>query len=492
MGTGCRGPHNRELAFKMSRVKKVGRTKIVCTIGPASLSTGVLRRMILAGMDVVRLNFSHGSQEQHRHVLQRVRRLSERLGQPVAVMQDLSGAKIRLGEIENGSCTLSRHARLVLTTRKVLGNPERISVSRRSLPREVRPGEPILLNDGAVRLRVAETRLYEIVCKVVSGGTVSSRKGVNLPETQLGLGALTKKDRTDLRFGIENDVDFVALSFVRDVSDIKKLRRLLLAAGKDIAIVAKIERRRALDNLEGILRESDGVMVARGDLGVETELESVPLVQKRIIHLCNQMGKPVITATQMLESMVKNPTPTRAEVTDVANAILDGTDAIMLSEETAVGAFPVHAVQVMARVAMKTECSLPPLAQENIVAAATGAEVPDAIALAAATIARDTGARAVIACTMSGGSARLIARYRPCVPILAASPLPATVTRLCLTWGVFPILVKQSSDSEGAVSAAVEAFVSRRLIRKGDRVVVVAGIAPGVRGGVNLLRVVEV
>lgn len=475
----------------MSSVKKVGRTKIVCSIGPASRSTGVLRRMILAGMDVVRLNFSHGAHEQHRQVLQRVRTLSERLGQPVAIMQDLSGAKIRLGEIENGHLALSRNARLILTTRKVLGSPERITVSRRSLPREVHPGEPILLNDGAVRLRVVETRQDEIVCKVVSGGTVSSRKGVNLPETQLGLGALTRKDRTDLRFGIENDVDFVALSFVRDASDIKKLRKLLVAARKNIAIVAKIERRSALDNLEGIVRESDGVMVARGDLGVETELESVPLVQKRIIRLCNQMGKPVITATQMLESMVENPTPTRAEVTDVANAILDGTDAIMLSEETAVGEHPVSAVRVMGRVAMKTECTLLLLAQERIVAAVE-TDVPDAIAHAAATIARDVGVRAIVACTMSGGTARLIARYRPCVPILAASPLPATVTRLCLTWGVFPVLVKESARSERAVSAAVEAFASRRLLRKGDRVVVVAGIAPGVRGGVNLLRVVEV
>lgn len=476
----------------MSRVRKVGRTKIVCTIGPASLSTGVLRRLILAGMDVVRLNFSHGTHENHRQVLQRVRGLSKRLGQPVAVMQDLSGAKIRLGEIENGHGALSRNARLVLTTRKVLGNPDRISVSRRSLPREVRPGEPILLNDGAVRLRVVETHQDEILCKVVSGGTVSSRKGVNLPETRLGLGALTRKDRADLRFGIENDVDFVALSFVRDASDIKKLRKLLLAAGKDIAIVAKIERRSALDNLTTIVRESDGVMVARGDLGVETELESVPLVQKRIIRLCNQMGKPVITATQMLESMVQNPTPTRAEVTDVANAILDGTDALMLSEETAMGAFPVHAVQVMARVAMKTECTLPPLVQEKIASTRGSAEVPDAIAHAAATIARDVGVKAIVACTMSGGSARLIARYRPCVPVFAASPVPETVTRLCLTWGVFPILVERSSDSEVAVSAAVQAFVSRRLLRKSDRVVVVAGIAPGDRGGVNLLRVVEV
>jgi len=475
----------------MSRVRKIGRTKIVCTIGPASRGAGVLRRMILAGTDVVRLNFSHGTHEEHRQVLQRVRGLSERLGQPVAVMQDLSGAKIRLGEIEKGHCTVHRNARLVLTTRKILGNPERISVSRRSLPREVHPGEPILLNDGAVRLRVLETRQDEIVCKVVSGGTLSSRKGINLPETELRLGALTEKDRTDLRFGIENDVDFIALSFVRDASDLRKLRKLLLAAGKDIPVIAKVERRKALENLEEIAQEADGVMVARGDLGVETELENVPLVQKRIIRLCNQMGKPVITATQMLESMVENPTPTRAEVADVANAILDGTDAIMLSEETAVGKHPVNAVQVMGRVAMKTESSLPSLAQGKIVAAAE-TDVPDAIAHAAATIARDVGVRAIVACTMSGGTARLIARYRPCVPILAASPLPATVTRLCLTWGVFPILVKESARSEQAVSAAVETFVSRRLLRKGDRVVVVAGIAPGVRGGVNLLRVVEV
>jgi len=476
----------------MSRAKRVGRTKIVCTIGPASRSASLLRRMIQAGMDVVRLNFSHGTHQEHLAVLQRVRRLSERLGQPVAVMQDLSGAKIRLGEIENGSCVVQRNRRLILTTRKKLGNAERITVSRRSLPREVKPGEPILINDGAIRLRVIETGRSEIVCKVLAGGILSSRKGINLPETHLRLRALTAKDRADLKFGIENDVDFVALSFVRNAADVKELRKLIAAAGKDIPIIAKIERRKALDNLEEIINEADGVMVARGDLGVETDLESVPLAQKQIIRLCNRMGKPVITATQMLESMVENPTPTRAEVTDVANAILDGTDAAMLSEETAVGKHPLRVVQMMCRVALKTESDLPALEREKITSVAGDTEVPDAIAHAAATMARDIGVKAIIACTMSGGTARLIARYRPRVSILVASPLPSTVSRLCLTWGVFPVLVKESERSEETVPAAVQAFTSRRLLRKGDRAVVVAGIAPGIRGGVNLLRVVEV
>lgn len=475
----------------MGRTRRIGKTKIVCTIGPASSRSGVLRQMILAGMDVARLNFSHGTHEEHRAVLQRVRRLSERSGQPVAVMQDLSGGKIRLGEIENGECVVRRKGQLILTTRKIVGNATRISVNYRRLPREVKTRERMLINDGAVRLRVKEVVGQEVVCRVLTGGTICSRKGMNLPDTELSLPALTAKDRGDLRFGIEKGVDFVALSFVRNAADVKKLRKIIFAAGKDIPIVAKIERRKALDQLEEIVKEADGVMVARGDLGVETDLESVPLVQKRIIRLCNQLGKPVITATQMLESMVASPTPTRAEVTDVANAILDGTDAVMLSEETAVGKYPLKAVQMMSRVAMKTEAGLLPVERGKIVTPGGEGEVPDAIGHAAARIATDIGVKAIIACTISGGTARLIARYRPRVPILAASPSSETVRRLCMTWGVYAVAVKECARSEETVSAAVEAFVARRLLRKGDRVVVVAGISPRTPGGANLLRVVE-
>ncbi len=476
----------------MSLSKRIGRTKIVCTIGPASRGGGVVRRLIAAGMDVARLNFSHGTHAEHLHVLQKVRNISERTGQPVAILQDLSGAKIRIGEIQNGECILERNRRLILTTRNVVGDGNRIAVNRSRLPREVKPGDPILINDGAVRLRVIETDGEEIECKVLAGGKVSSRKGINLPETILAVPAVTPRDKADLQFGIENDVDFVALSFVRKSSDVKNLRKIISAAGKDIPIIAKIETRTALANLEDIVKEADGVMVARGDLGVETDLESVPLVQKRIIRLCNQTSKPVITATQMLESMVANPTPTRAEVTDVANAILDGADAIMLSEETAVGQYAVKTVQMMARIAMKTEEELPAADRGTITSPRRETEVPDAMAHAAATMARDIGVKAIIACTISGGTANLIARYRPHVPILAASPSPTTARRLCLTWGVFPVLVKESQRCEETVSEAVETFVSRRLLRRGDSVVVVAGISPGTPGGANLLRVVEV
>jgi pyruvate kinase len=475
----------------MSRAKRVGRTKIICTIGPASRSPTVLQRMIHAGMDVVRLNFSHGTHEEHLAVLRCVRRLSEQPIQPVAIMQDLSGAKIRLGDIENGQCYLFRNQQVTLTTRRILGNAERICISRPSLPHEVKPGEPILVDDGAIRLRVIETGRTEILCKVVAGGVLSSRKGINLPETDLRLRALTPKDRADLKFGLDNDVDFIALSFVRNAADVKELRKLITAAGKDIPIIAKVERRKALDNLEEIVKEADGVMVARGDLGVETDLASVPLVQKEIIRLCNRLGKPVITATQMLESMVGSPAPTRAEVTDIANAILDGTDAVMLSEESAVGKYPVRAVRMMCKVALRTECDLSPPEQDKIISATPDTAVPDAIAHAAASLAREVGVKAIIACTLSGGTARLIARYRPRVPILAASPAPSTVNRLCLTWGIFPVLVGESKQSEEEVAAAIEAFASRGLLRKGDLVVVLAGIAPGIRGGVNLLRVVE-
>ncbi|NQT84245.1 pyruvate kinase [bacterium] len=480
------------LCEMVSHIKRVGRTKIVCTIGPASCRSRVLRRLIAAGMDVVRLNFSHGTHEEHLAVLHRVRRLSERMGQPVAVMQDLSGAKIRLGEIENGECVVGRNGRLILTIRKIVGDAKKVGVNRRRLPQEVNPGDPILLNDGAVRLRVIEVGPQEILCKVLTGGTLGSRKGINLPDTALGLRALTVKDRRDLRFGLENDVDFVALSFVRTASDVKKLRKIIAAAGKDIPIIAKIERREALDNLESVAKEADGLMVARGDLGVETDLESVPMVQKRIIRLSNRLGKPVITATQMLESMVANPTPTRAEVTDVANAILDGTDAVMLSGETAVGQHVVKSVQIMSKIAMKTEEGLPSVEGGKIILPASEGEVPGAIAHAAGTMAREIGVRAIVACTIGGGTARLIARHRPRVPILVASPSPATVRRLCLTWGVFPVLVKESERSEETVSAAIQAFLSRRLLRKGDKVVVVAGISPWTPGGANLLRVMEV
>ncbi len=476
----------------MTRAKRIGKTKIVCTIGPASRSARILRRLILAGMDVARLNFSHGTHEEHLRVLRRVRRISGRTGQPVAVLQDLSGAKIRLGEIENGECVVERNRRLILTTRKVLGDGERVALNRRRLPQEVKPGEPILINDGAVRLRVIEVVGKEIICKVLDGGRLSSRKGINLPKTFLRSPALTPKDRADIRFGMENSVDFVALSFVRKAADVKKLRKIISASGKDIPIIAKIETRMALENLEEIVKEADGVMVARGDLGVETDLESVPLAQKRIIRLCNRMGKPVITATQMLESMVVNLTPTRAEVTDVANAILDGSDAVMLSAETAVGKHAVKTVQIMSKIAMKTEEGLPAMEPGKIITPAGETEVPDAIAHAAATMAWDIGVRAIVACTISGGTARLIARYRPRVPILAASPAPTTVRRLSLTWGVFPVLVKEMERPEEMVSAAVEAFVSRRLLRKGDRAVVVAGISPGTPGGANMLQIVQV
>jgi pyruvate kinase len=472
--------------------RKVGRTKIVCTIGPASHTANILRRLIAAGMDVARLNFSYGTHQQHLFVLQRVRRIADRAGQPVAILQDLSGPKIRLGEIENGECTIHRGASLTLTARNLLGNSEIISINLSSLPPDLKPGDPVLINDGAVRLRVADVRGRDMVCKVLAGGKLTSRKGINLPNTTFRLPSLTPKDVADLRFAIQNDVDFVGLSFVRKPSDIKQLRKVIAAAGKDIPVIAKIEKRAALDNLEGIVKQADGVMVARGDLGVETDLETVPLVQKRIISLCNRMGKPVITATQMLESMVLNPTPTRAEVTDIANAIIDGTDAVMLSEETAVGEHPLGAVQMMSRIAIETERHMPHLDCGKIVSGARKSEVPDAIAHAAAAMVRDIAAKAIVACTMSGGTARLIARYRPPVPVLAASPLLSTVRRLCLTWGVFPVLVERSERSEDAVSAAVRAFLSRRLLRKGDRVVVVAGISPERPEGTNMLRVVEI
>ena len=466
------------------------KTKIVCTIGPASGSPAALARLIRAGMDVARLNFSHGSYAEHQQKLDQIRALSRRLGRPVAVMQDLAGPKIRTGVVPEGGIRLQAGREFILASRKVKAGPAQVSVSHPGLSTQVDPGATILLADGAIELRVLGRKAHGLKCRVVRGGVLTSHKGVNIPSGSLKLTGFTSKDRADLKFGIKNRVDFIAMSFVRSAEDVLRVKNLLRRAGAKIPVIAKIEKQEAVQNLDAIVAAADGLMVARGDLGVEIPLERVPAVQKAIIRKANAAGKPVITATQMLLSMVSSARPTRAEVTDVANAILDGTDAVMLSEETAVGRYPTQAVATMVRIACATE--------ESLGAQALRPEyhelpsIPDTISYSACLMAEDLSARAIITPTHSGYTTRLISRYRPKAPIIALSPSAETIRRLCLTWGAVPLHVPELMSSRDFLERAVAAVKKAGMVRRGDRVVVTAGLPAGTGGITNLIKLAVV
>ena len=465
------------------------RTKIVCTLGPASQSEEVIREMIRAGMDVARINFSHGDRETHVRNIALVRRLAEEEGKVVAVMQDLQGPKVRVGEFEKGAAILKAGQTFTLTTRQVLGNEKEVTALYPRLPQEVQPGDRILLDDGLLDLEVVETTDTDVRCRVVTGGTLRSRKGITLPHSTLSLPSLTEKDKEDLAVGVENEVDYVALSFVRRAADILELKQLLAEHGTDIPIIAKIEKHEGVTNFDEILDVSDGIMVARGDLGVETPAEMVPIYQKMIIKKCNQVGKPVITATQMLDSMIHHPRPTRAEASDVANAILDGTDALMLSGETAVGKYPVEAVRTMAKIALTTERNLAwgewahgPISE--------GSFTPtEAISQATCEIAAELSAKAIITSTMSGYTARMVARHRPATPIIAVTPNPRTYRRLALVWGVYPLMVQEFTNTDEMMATAVQAALERGLVEQGDIVVITAGVPMGGPGKTNMIKI---
>jgi pyruvate kinase len=467
-------------------------TKIVCTIGPASASTQMLERLIRAGMSVARLNFSHGTPPDHRRAAARIRRLSRDLGRPVSILQDLAGPKIRIGEIASGTVTLRPRAEFILTARRIIGNSERAAISYAGLARDVRPGDPILLNDGAIELEVLKTSGPDIRCRVLVGGSLSSHKGVNLPSRSLKLPGLTAKDRADLRFGAGLGVDYIALSFVRAVADIHAVKTLVRREGREIPVIAKIEKHEALDDLEAIVEASDGVMVARGDLGVEIPMEKIPWAQKKIIRAANGLGKPVITATQMLRSMVENPRPTRAEVTDVANAILDGTDALMLSEETAVGRYPDEAVRVMARIAAATELTLVDPGGPAWAAPGPGGilATAEAVAAAACSLAEKVGASLIVTLTRSGNTARLVSKYRPRCPILAPTSLETTYRRLALLRGVIPGRMRSALSEARMLEQALRAARESGLARRGTKVVITAGVPPDLPTSTNLIRVV--
>jgi pyruvate kinase len=464
------------------------RTKIVCTIGPASRSPEKLEQLIKAGLNVARLNFSHGTQSEHQEVITTIRRIAAKLSLPIAILQDLAGPKIRIGKIESGQITLKSGARFILTTREVPGNENEVSVNYPDLPKDVQPGDSLLLSDGALELEVLETKEQDIKCQVVIGGPLSSFKGINLPTSSIKTSSLTEKDKKDLAFGIDQRVDYIALSFVRRPLDVTEAKNFMEMKGSTIPVIAKIEKHEALKNIDEIIPIVEGIMVARGDLGIETPLEKVPLVQKSLIQKSNLACKPVITATQMLRSMVDNPRPTRAEVADVANAVLDGTDAVMLSEETAIGKYPVETVSMMAKIAADAESSFPFAGWSQRVEKEGEKSIPEAVGQAACRLAESLNAASIITFTQSGSTARLIAKYRPREPILAPTPLEKTYRRLALIWGVVPVLGESIKDTDEIVDIAFKAALKSGLVKKGQRVVITAGAPVGVPGTTNLIR----
>ncbi len=461
-------------------------TKIVCTIGPSSGSKDVIRELIRRGMSVARLNFSHGTWEEHREKLEMIRSASAELNRPTAILQDLCGPKIRVGRLPPDGIMLTAGNSIVLTSRDVDGSDKRVSVSYQGLPSDVKVGDRILLADGMMELVVKSAAGTDIHCEVIHGGVLTSFKGINLPTGTIKAEALTEKDKADLRYGLSLDVDYAALSFVRSADDIIKVKDIIAAAKKNTPVIAKIEKHEALENIDEIMKAADGVMVARGDLGVEIPLEKVPNIQKRIIRKANALGKPVIIATQMLRSMVGSVRPTRAEATDVANAVIDGADAVMLSEETASGNFPLEAVRVMARIAETAEQDFP---HEKYLQFVPKEDISESVSHAACVLADHLKASAVVATTRSGFTAMQISRFRPKTKLIALSPEVSTVRRLALYWGCIPSLTAETRNTDEHIEASALAAAGAGNLAAGDIAVFVSGHPVWVSGTTNLIRV---
>ncbi len=467
----------------------MNKTKIICTIGPASRKPEVLERLVEAGMNVCRLNFSHGTHKEHAALIKDIRRTAERLGVHLAILQDLSGPKIRTGDMGAGSVTLVPGKKFILTNRDVPGDAKEVGLTYADLPHNVRSGDTILLADGAMELVVKSASDTDVVCEVVTGGELTSHKGINLPSRSINAPILSDKDKADLEFGLAQGVDFIALSFVRTAHDVRTVKKIIEEAGKDIPLIAKIEKFEALDNIDDIIAEADGIMVARGDLGVEIPLETVPRTQKMLIHKTNLAGKPVITATQMLKSMVENPRPTRAEASDVANAIYDGTDAIMLSGETAMGAYPVEAVQVMTRVALDTETQIDYEAWTARVRHESKRNARRGVAHSAVEMAEDIEAAAIITCTKSGATTRNVAMYRPRQVLLTITPSTSTARRAALTFGAVPVVIGMVENAEDLEAAAIEQALQGGYVKPGQFVIITAGLPFGASAPTNMIKV---
>jgi len=472
----------------MSLQPTLRRTKIVATIGPATSSPEVLRALIEAGATTLRLNFSHGTHEDHQRNIRLIRQLSFELNQPVGILQDLQGPKIRLGKFKDGPIVLKNDDTYILTSIPTPGTQEISSVTYEPLADEVPVGAIIMLDDGRVEMFVEKVDPVQrqLHCRVTVGGTLSNNKGVNFPGVYLSIKALTDKDRADLMFGLDQGVDWVALSFVRNPQDVLEVKELISSVGKNVPVIAKIEKHEAIEQMESILSICDGAMVARGDLGVELPAEDVPILQKRLILTANRLGIPVITATQMLDSMVNNPRPTRAEISDVANAILDGTDAVMLSNETAVGQFPVQAVETMARIAVRIERE--PGMTRNL-GDAPGRSIPNAISQAVGRIAEQLQASAIMTLTKTGATARNVSKFRPRTPILAVTPHVDVARQLQMVWGVKPLLVLDLPSTGQTFQAAMNVAQEKQLLSEGELVVMTAGTLQGVAGSTDLIKV---
>lgn len=468
----------------------VRRTKIVCTIGPMTESEETLRSLVESGMNVARLNVSHGTLKDHGQRIERLRRVEKEFDQPLAIMLDVQGPKIRTGPLAAPEGIELRPGQdLTLTSESISGTSRRVSVDYSDLPHTIKVGNTIYLDDGSIELQVQEIKDQDVRCRVIVGGVLGPRKGVTILGVVPDLPTLTEQDYHHIRFGVEKGVDFIAASFVRRAEDVREVRRAIADAGGSLPVIAKIETSMSQNDLEEIVKEADGVMVARGDLGVQIPLEDVPSVQKSIIRLCNRYGRPVITATQMLESMIHNHRPTRAEVTDVAAAILDGTDAVMLSGETAVGRYPAAAVRLMSRIAVRTEEAID--FEEHLRSRQVGSSssVAEAICYATCRAGHDLDVAAIVSSTQSGATARMVSKFRPRPPILAVTPHLSVARQLSLVWGVRPLVVPHTNNIDAMIDAAVGAALRTGQVTVGDRVAITAGVKTGVPGSTNLLEI---
>jgi len=464
------------------------KTKIVCTIGPTSESKEMIIKLVKAGMNVARLNMSHSTQQLHAQRIAIIREVAKELGVPIGILADLQGPKIRIGTLKE-KVILEPGNQFILTTRNVPGNSVAVSVSLKELPESVNKGQTILIDDGLLELRVDQVENTDIYTTVIRGGELKDNKGINLPNASIKTSSITQKDISDLEFAVKQDVDMIALSFVRSAHDVIELRSIMEDFGGALPIISKIEKHEAVTNIDEIIAASDGIMVARGDLGIEIPIEQVPIVQKMIIEKCNQQAKPVITATQMLDSMIRNPIPTRAEATDVANAVFDGTDALMLSGETAFGQYPLEAVLTMARIAEYAEQTFiykATIAEKKIYTKST---ITDAIALSAHESAKTLGADCILTATQSGYTARKISKYKPQIPVVAVTTSHKVVNQLALSYGVIPLQIKQCNDINELVDEAIAIGKVNGCIHDGDLLVITAGILAGVTGGTNVMRI---
>ncbi len=469
------------------------KTKIVCTLGPSSSDEKTMEAMLKAGMNVVRLNFSHGTHEEHKKTIEKFRHVRDSLKMPAAVLLDTKGPEIRTGNFARGEETLEDGQTFTLTTEAIEGDKERASVTYKDLPKEVVPGDTVLINDGKIVIKVTGTNEKEVTGTVIHGGKISNHKGINLPNVKLNMQYISPQDREDILFGIRNDVDYIAASFVRSAKDVLEIKKLLAEnGGKEIKVIAKIESTQGIENFEEILEASDGIMVARGDLGVEVAYEKLPGIQKRFIRRCVQSGKIAITATQMLESMITSPIPTRAEITDVANAVFDGTTAVMLSGETAAGRYPVEAVSAMAKIAKQAEDDQPKVPARNMIWHEMNAtDTTNAVGHAACTLAKDINAAALMAITKTGYTASRMSKFRPDMLIIGSTPYKKTYHQLSLIWGVSPMMAEYRYDIEELFHHSAERAIEEGMIEEGDMLVISAGMPVDVPGNTNIIRVIE-